>query len=126
MRTLDRVLEDIDNVLDVKSCVGGLVAAGDYLGAVEAVNVAKSLLNGDCPSNTEYRAMNEEGHDELAMSMADPFVLRKINALGRIFEEFSQYENVVVMPRTLNYVNKKHMYYMRLMVLPPQRDLSPF
>jgi len=114
MRTLDRVLEDIDNVLDVKSCVGGLVAAGDYLGAVEAVNVAKSLLNGDCPSNTEYRAMNEEGHDELAMSMADPFVLRKINALGRIFEEFSQYENVVVSLMSQCRMNSDHDCYMFL------------
>ena len=99
MRTLDAVLEDIINVLDVKSCVGGLIAAGDYLGAVEAVNVAKSLLNGDDSSkrklDIEHSSIHDDGHEEL-MSSPDTFVLRKINPLNRIFDEFSQYENVVV------------------------------
>jgi len=101
MRTLDRVLEDIVNVLDVKSCVGGLIAAGDYLGAVEAVYVAKALLNGDEKSqekfmNEHHSEMNEHDHEGKMSSSADRFVLRKINSLSRIFEEFSQYENVVV------------------------------
>jgi hypothetical protein len=97
MRTLDRVLEEIASVLDVKSCVGGLVAAGDYLGAVEAVNVAKSWLNGE--RTLHYRTIQDgkkdDNYDE-ARPSADPLVLRKINALGRIFQEFTQYEDVVV------------------------------
>jgi len=96
MRILDYVLDDIDNVLDVKSCVGGLVAAGDYLGAVEAVNVAKSLLNGDSSPDMEHIHEEVCHDDEISTFLSNPFILKKIKALGRIYEEFSQYENVVV------------------------------
>lgn len=47
MRKLEGILEEILDVVEVKGSVAGLIAAGDYLGAVEAIYMARTLLNGD-------------------------------------------------------------------------------
>jgi hypothetical protein len=43
---LSFVLEEILKVVQVKSSVGGLIAKGDYLGAVHAIQLGRKLLNG--------------------------------------------------------------------------------
>ena len=43
---LSCALEEILKVVQVKSSVGGLIAKGDYLGAVHAIQLGRKLLNG--------------------------------------------------------------------------------
>lgn len=90
IRVLGRVLDEIGHVLDVKSSVVGLIGSGDYLGAVEAIHKARSLLNGD--------EVMEVGDDDDAMGYDSNqrFCLGKIVALNKVSDQLAQYENLVV------------------------------
>lgn len=84
MNVLEQILDEITHIVEVKSGVSGLIAASDYLGAVEAINLARRLLNGDY-SKDERRGSSQR------------YMLGKLTALNKINDQLSQYENLVVM-----------------------------
>jgi len=92
IRDLGNILDEIGDVLEVKSSVAGLIAAGDYLGAVDAIQMARQLLNGEQFANEINHSSNEnEPRTETR------HVLRKLTALNKVNDQLSQYETLVVM-----------------------------
>ena len=67
---INSLLEKVQNVVQAKVSVSGLMASEDYLGVVEAFESARSLL---------------DGHH-----------LSKISALAQVKDQFQSYENIVV------------------------------
>jgi hypothetical protein len=96
-KLLGEVLDEIVEVVEVKSSVGGLIASGDYLGAVDAIQMARRLLTGDSNSLDDNRSnsvnMDEDKDQE---RHKERHILRKIQALNKINEQLTQYENLVV------------------------------
>ncbi len=90
IRVLGRVLDEIGHVLDVKSSVVGLIGSGDYLGAVEAIHKARSLLNGDVVMEVS------DDDDGIGYGANQRFCLGKIVALNKVSDQLAQYENLVV------------------------------
>ncbi len=87
-KLLGQILDEIVNVVEVKSSVGGLIASGNYLEAVEAIHMARRLLNGGSISDD-----NSESKDA---GQKQRHVLRKITALNKINDQLTQYEDLVV------------------------------
>jgi len=85
VQRLGEVLDEIVEVVQVKGSVGGLIQSGDYLGAVDAIHVARRLLNGES---------RDDGGD--GVDRGGRHVLRKISALNKIHDQLAQYENLVV------------------------------
>lgn len=94
---LKKVLDEIENVVEVKTSVGNLIQDGQYLEAVERINLARSLLNGECSDPNEKKT---ERH-----------VLKKITALNKIHEQLAQYENLVVSGNLLFYKYLPFTYF---------------
>lgn len=96
IRDLGNILDEIGDVLEVKSSVAGLIAAGDYLGAVDAIHMARQLLNGEQFDNDiGHRSNVNEPRTE------ERHVLRKLTALNKVNDQLSQYETLVVSRREL-------------------------
>ena len=80
---LGQVLDEIVDVIEVKGSIAGLIAAGDYLGAVEAIHMARQLLNGESVDGGGGRNVKR-------------IVLGKLIALSKVNDQLVQYENLVV------------------------------
>jgi hypothetical protein len=80
---LGQVLDEIDDIIEVKGSIAGLIAAGDYLGAVEAIHMARQLLNG-------------ESVDKVGNKHGKRIVLGKLTALSKVNDQLAKYENLVV------------------------------
>ena len=85
IKVLGQILDEIMDVIEVKSSVAGLIASGDFLGAVEAIHNAKNLLNGNGSSN-----------DGSNPSTRSRYMLGKVVALNKVNDQLDQYENLVV------------------------------
>ena len=81
MKALAKVLDEIRNIIEVKGSVAGLIAANDYIGAIEAIYHARQLLT--CESNEKAQ-----------------FMLGKLTALSKVDSQLTEYENLVVMDLT--------------------------
>ena len=96
-KLLGEVLDEILDVVEVKSSVGGLIASGDYLGAVDAIHMARRLLNGESISrDSEYSNGGELSEHGNQILNKERHVLRKITAFNKINDQLSQYEDLVV------------------------------
>ena len=111
-KLLGEVLDEILEVVEVKSSVAGLIASGDYLGAVDAIQLARGLLNGDTSigngmssSSDSNKAGNSNGHangselengESHKVQKKERHILRKITALNKINDQLTQYEDLVV------------------------------
>ena len=111
-KLLGEVLDEILEVVEVKSSVGGLIASGDYLGAVDAIQLARRLLNGDTSigngstsSSDSNKTGNSNGHangselengESRKVQKKERHILRKITALNKINDQLTQYEDLVV------------------------------
>ena len=47
LRSISLVLEAVEDVVDCKASIASLMSVGDHLGAVEAIRLARSLLDGN-------------------------------------------------------------------------------
>ncbi len=109
IRDLVEVLDEIGDVLEVKSSVAGLIAAGDYLGAVDAIHMARRLLNGEkvvAGSGDRGNSSKEEAKEGASSNVAGQgqgqesrHVLKKLTALNKVNDQLTQYENLVVSSR---------------------------
>jgi len=119
MMALENILEEIMDVVEVKGSVAGLIAAGDYLGAVEAIYMARTLLNGDGFVQDDGDIDRKDGEDgkNAQLQNADAtvtdtttnaanttmgggpkrYVLGKLVALSKVSDQLAQFENLVVM-----------------------------
>ena len=70
LKQISSLLEKVDNVVQAKASVSGLMATEDYLGVVQAFDSARSLLDND--------------H------------LSQISALAQVKDQFQSYERIVV------------------------------
>ncbi len=84
IKVLGQVLDEIMDVVEVKGSVAGLIASGDFLGAVEAIHSAKNLLNGS--RSTKDDSSTPSGR----------YMLGKVVALNKVNDQLDQYENLVV------------------------------
>ena len=122
IHVLGEVLDEIMDVVDVKGSVAGLIANGDFLGAVEAIHMARSLLNGnenDSTCNGDYDDTTNghvEKSDDVTASISSSnggrvdvnvgrddigkkkkrYALGKVVALNKVNDQLAQYENLVV------------------------------
>ena len=93
---LGTVLDEILDVIEVKGSIAGLIAAGDYLGAVDAIQMARKLLNG-------------ESIDEVSNGSGKRFVLGKLNALSKVNDQLAKYENLVVSKIAVTVETERHL-----------------
>jgi vacuolar protein sorting-associated protein 54 len=110
IRVLGLVLDEITNVIDVKSSVAGLISNGDYVGAVEAIHNARSLLNGEYvgndgggdggenmpPLSKDKKEEDGSKNSMLEGSGSTRYSLGKAVALNKVNDQLAQYETLVV------------------------------
>ena len=110
IRVLGLVLDEITNVIDVKSSVAGLISNGDYVGAVEAIHNARSLLNGEYvgndgggdggdnmpPLSKDKKEEDGSNNSMLEGSGSTRYSLGKAVALNKVNDQLAQYETLVV------------------------------
>jgi vacuolar protein sorting-associated protein 54 len=102
---LSHILEEILKVVEVKSSVGGLIAKGDYLSAVHAIQLGRKLLNGKyivphCLYYSRhhfYSFSHLHFSGECGVNSKTTFPLNKLIAFNKINDQLAQYENIVVM-----------------------------
>jgi len=86
LKLLGKVADMVSCVSDCKNSIAGLMAAGDYLGAVEAIFVARNLLQGK-------HTLDEESPQSSEIQMVE---LGKLKALSKVSEQLQQYEQLAV------------------------------
>jgi hypothetical protein len=89
LRAISRVLEGIEDVVNCKASIASLMSAGDHLGAIEALRVARELLTQSPEQeSTEDSSSNKE--------MSQHLSLGKLRALSKVGEQLDEYEKLVV------------------------------
>lgn len=118
LRTISAVLEAVEDVSNCKASIASLMGAGDYLGAVEAIRLARSLLADSSPgggfaddndnNNDEEKtaAMGDGVETSPPLSSSSPrrqqpqqrhqLSLGKLKALSKVGEQLNEYEKLVV------------------------------
>ncbi len=120
IKVLGEVLDEIMDVVEVKGSVAGLIAEGDFLGAIEAIHMARSLLNGSThddgddgaedtiPKDNENSKSvgntsekingdnNGQGNNDKDGRKRKRYALGKVVALNKVNDQLAQYENLVV------------------------------
>jgi len=92
IQVLGMILDQITEVVNVKSSVAGLIASGDFLGAVEAIHKARSLLT----NSHNHHHIDGDGENGQQQQQQRCFPLGKVVALHKINDQLAQYENLVV------------------------------
>jgi len=105
LRSISKVLEAVEDVVNCKASIASLMGAGDHLGAIEAITLARSLLS-DSPDQQDDD--DEEDDDDAegdikrsASSSSHPqhqnhLSLGKLKALSKVGEQLNEYEKLVV------------------------------
>ncbi|KAL7497030.1 hypothetical protein ACHAWT_005179 [Skeletonema menzelii] len=83
LRAISRVLEGIEDVVNCKASIASLMSAGDHLGAIEALRVARSLL---------AQTPEQESGDGSSQHLS----LGKLRALSKVGDQLDEYEKLVV------------------------------
>lgn len=109
LRAVSRALEAAEDVANCKASVASLMGAGDHLGAVEAIRLARELLKGspeDEEENDDDEEEDVEGssrHSTAKRSSShssqqrhNHLSLGKLKALSKVSEQLDQYEKLVV------------------------------
>ena len=125
LRILGALLDEVQDVVEVKGSVAGLIAAGDYVGAVAAIQSARRLLRGDRVGDgrsigegkreREERTGQDQDQDQdqeqeqfqanmsptekaeaEAAAAALDFPLGRLAALTKVDDQLDQYESLVV------------------------------
>ena len=89
LRAISRVLEGIEDVVNCKASIASLMSAGDHLGAIEALRVARELL-----TQSPEQESTEDGSSNKEMSQH--LSLGKLRALSKVGEQLDEYEKLVV------------------------------
>ena len=102
LRSISRVLEAVEDVINCKASIASLMGAGDHLGAVEAIRLARSLL-AESPEDEDDEDTSDAGGEEDKSSTASHhhqhkhhLSLGKLRALSKVGEQLNEYEKLVV------------------------------
>lgn len=128
LRTISEVLEAVEDVANCKASIASLMGAGDHLGAVEAIRLARSLLAGSHPEGEFEDDDDRSGEEKNNIQMVDGFEtmpsssssssrhhqskrrhhfsLGKLKALSKVGEQLNEYEKLVVQSLTNKLVDK--------------------
>lgn len=88
LRAISRVLEGIEDVVNCKASIASLMSAGDHLGAIEAIRVARTLL---------AQSPEQESEDcSSGVTRAQHLSLGKLRALSKVGDQLDEYEKLVV------------------------------
>eukprot|EP00804_Cyclotella_cryptica_P006867 CCRYP_010965-RA/>CCRYP_010965-RA protein AED:0.07 eAED:0.07 QI:0/0/0/1/1/1/4/0/1501 len=107
LRAILRVLEAAEDVVNCKASIASLMSAGDHLGAVEAIRLARSLLaappigEDDTTSNDDDLEKDDvsTSNDDVDANGHPPqhkLCLGKLKALSKVGEQLNEYEKLVV------------------------------
>lgn len=106
LRTISAVLEAVEDVANCKASIASLMGAGDHLGAVEAIRLARSLLAGSPTEGGFDDNGDNKNEEEMAVSSSSPrrqqpqqrhhLPLGKLKALSKVGEQLNEYEKLVV------------------------------
>ena len=106
LRAISCVLEAVEDVVNCKASIASLMSAGDHLGAVEAIRLARSLLAGSAPSPDDGDDEQDDGDsaiEDTAASSATSLAVQpqhlslgKLKALSKVGEQLNEYEKLVV------------------------------
>ncbi|KAL7490244.1 hypothetical protein ACHAW6_015999 [Cyclotella cf. meneghiniana] len=106
LRAILRVLEAAEDVVNCKASIASLISAGDHLGAVEAISLARSLLAAPPIGEDDVTDNEDFEKDDISTTNdeADPYghppqhklCLGKLKALSKISEQLNEYEKLVV------------------------------
>lgn len=88
LRAISRVLEGIEDVVNCKASIASLMSAGDHLGAIEALRVARSLLAQTPEQESDDGSANEKSSQHLSLG--------KLRALSKVGDQLDEYEKLVV------------------------------
>jgi len=88
LRAISRVLEGIEDVVNCKASIASLMSAGDHLGAIEALRVARSLLAQTPEQESEDGSAKEKSSQHLSLG--------KLRALSKVGDQLDEYEKLVV------------------------------
>ena len=83
LRAISRVLQGIEDVVNCKASIASLMSAGDHLGAIEALRVARALL---------AQTPEQESGDDSTQHLS----LGKLKALSKVGEQLDEYEKLVI------------------------------
>ena len=88
LRAISRVLEGIEDVVNCKASIASLMSAGDHLGAIEALRVARSLLAQTPEQESDDDSASEKSSQHLSLG--------KLRALSKVGDQLDEYEKLVV------------------------------
>jgi len=114
LRAISSLLEGVEDIVHCKNSISDLISAGDHLGAVEAIRLARSLLSGTSgdrlvtqPFDRErgssipngFEHSNDECYNantSLNPHLQERFCLSKLRAFSKVGEQLEEYEKLVV------------------------------
>lgn len=97
LRAISRVLEAVEDVVNCKMSIASLMSAGDHLGAVEAIRLARTLLAASPDDEDENdNHTNENGIASTHQPQQHRLCLGKLKALSKVGEQLNEYEKLVV------------------------------
>jgi vacuolar protein sorting-associated protein 54 len=100
LRQISRVLEAAEDVVNCKASIASLMSAGDHLGAVEAIGLARSLLAATPDGGIEDAAENDanaaNGENDSCHLPQHKLCLGKLKALSKVGEQLNEYQKLVV------------------------------
>ena len=88
---ISQVLEHVEDVVNCKSSVASLMSSGDYLGAVEAIRLARDLLS----SSPDDDASEHDASDKPTPHAPQHLSLGKLKSLSKVNEQLNEYEKLV-------------------------------
>ena len=96
LKVLCEVLDEVIDIVEVKGSVPGLIAAGDYLAAVEAIHMARGLLKGSKYYKKGGGEIMRSSQNSDCDTESKRFALGKLTALNKVNDQLAEYENLVV------------------------------
>ena len=100
LRRISRVLEAVEDVVNCKASIASLMSAGDHLGAVETIRLARSLLDVAPEEEESEDHSGSSSHEEMNGGSGHPpqhkLCLGKLKALSKVGEQLNEYEKLVV------------------------------
>lgn len=84
LKKIENTLNLISDIIESKSSVAGLIAAHDYMGAIETVSRARKMLS----ENLEETCANDGGKESQ--------ILSKVSALSTVNSQLDEYETLIV------------------------------
>lgn len=88
---ISQVLEHVEDVVNCKSSVASLMSSGDYLGAVEAIRLARDLLS----SSPDDDVSEHDASDKPTSHAPQHLSLGKLKSLSKVNEQLNEYEKLV-------------------------------